>query len=191
MIIVVDYGLNVQEYVHVVRTEGIGALEIPDRKLECPFCEDRHRLTLNGSYSRQMVTENVSEWTKVRQGFCKNGKGSVSFLPPFVPRGKQHSWEVIGTYLWEREVNGRSEKTAMEAATKVNPSRQKGAYWSRCFRKKVVLIQAYVSSLWGRVDEPLYPRKLVRVLRQGFARGGEALARHNQRMHERIGVWLL
>ena len=196
MQIIVDFGLDVQQYHALVMTLGVRGLVIEAQFLWCPFCKGKkkkHRLWRHGSYERFVVVAELDVAITilvVRLYCCKKGQ-TVSLLPHFLAPRKQHTWEVMGTYFSKIEIEGCSRVAAMEAATKIKPSRQKGAYWSRCLEENLVQIQTYLSGIRPRLAGAPCPSTLLKALRRGYKTLGEALARHNLMMHKMHGVWLL
>jgi hypothetical protein len=187
---IVDFGLDVHGYVDVVREKGIGALKVPGWALECPWCQDRHRLNLHGSYGRYATSKEAADWTDVRRALCKPTGQTVSFLPQCLAPKKQHSFEVIGVY-YEGRLVGLSQQAAMEQATRVNPSRQKGACWERCLSRGRARGEVYLGSGRREPGRGSLDGSYIRRLREGFKSLGQALAVHNRRIRERLGVWLL
>lgn len=191
MQIIVDFGLGVQGYLELVRREGVRGLPVPEGARECPFCEDGHRLRRHGSYGRGVVKQRESDETRVIRLLCEVMGRTVSLLPHFLAPGKQHTWEVIGTYLEGRHLEGGTKVAAMEAATQVYAARQKGSYWTKCLEENGVRIQSYLGTIRSRVCSSPTASALVEALARGFPSLAEALAVHNLRIRQRLGVWLL
>ena len=187
---IVDFGLDGQGYVDLVRDKGVGGLAIPDWALECPWCPDRHRLRRHGSYGRYATSKEAADRTRVLRLLCKARGQTVSLLPLCLAPKKQHTFEVIGVY-YEGRLVGLSKQAAMERATRVNPSRQKGAYWERCLTEGRARAEIYLGSGRRESSTGSLDASYVRRLKQGFKSLGRALAVHNRRIRERFGVWLL
>lgn len=188
---IVDFGLGIKQYVDLVRERGVRGLGIPEGALVCPFCEDGHRMSLHGDYERFAAERDWTELTRIRRLLCTRTGRTVSLLALCLAPGKQHTWDVIGCYLTTRILDGLSQQAAMAMATKVNPSRQKGAYWEQCLKRGRIKGETYLGS--GRRDPSLGHRmaSYVRHLKRSFICLGDALAFHNCRIRERLGVWLL
>ena len=190
MQIIVDFGLNFQQYFDLVMTKGVGALVIPGWCLICPFCKKAHFLKKNGSYERNAVDKTLAVILPIRKLLCVSTGQTVSLLPHFLAPGKQHTWEVIGSYLYAREILGWTGKAAMKAATQINPSRQKGESWSRKIKGKLAVIQTYLAGIRPRAVFPT-EKSILKALGHRFQSLAEALAFHNAHIRERMGVWLL
>lgn len=188
---IVDFGLGIKQYVDLVRERGVRGLRILEGVLACPFCEDGHPMRLHGDYERFAADRDWTELTRIRRLLCARTGQTVSLLPLCLAPGKQHTWVVIGSYLGGRLIWGLSPREAMENATRVNPSRQKGEYWERCLIDGRAKGEAYLGS--GRRESssggPM--ASYIRHLKRGFKSLGDALAFHNRRIRERLGVWLL
>jgi hypothetical protein len=187
---VIDYGVDVQGYVKRVRERGVWGLGVPEEALECPWCEEGHRLHRHGSYERYASWAEGAEQTQIGRLLCEVVGRTVSLLPACLAPRKQHSWAVVGRYF-EGRVSGLSQRGAMEAATRVNPSRQKGAYWEHCLMEGRVRAEASLFRGRRQGSRGHEMASYVHRLRQGFPSLGEALAMQNRRLHERLGVWLL
>ena len=190
MQIIVDFGLDGQGYVDLVRDKGVGELAIPDWALECPWCPDRHRLTRHGSYGRYATSKEAADRTRILRLLCKARGQTVSLLPQCLAPKKQHTFEVIGVY-YEGRLVGLSQQAAMERATRVNPSRQKGAYWEQCLIGGRAKAEAYLGSGRRESSSSGPMASYIRHLKRGFKSLGDALAFHDRRIRERLGVWLL
>jgi hypothetical protein len=138
-----------------------------------------------------VVTQEEATTTWIRRLLCAVIGRTVSLLPEFLAPGKQHTWEVMGKYLQGRHMEGLTKVAAMEAATRVNPTRQKGSYWTGCLEDNGLRIQSYLSTSRPRVPSGPTASALVQALAKGFPCLAEALAQHNLRMRQRLGVWLL
>lgn len=191
MQIVVDFGLGSKEYVGLVSERGVAGLTIPDWVLWCPFCEKKHKLQFHGSYGRFATDGKTSQWTYLRRLYCVIKRLTVSLLPSCLAPWKHHSFEVIGDYFEGRIVAGLSQTAAMEKATKINPSRQKGAYWEQCLIDGRPNGEAYLGSGRRESFRGNTLASYIRHLKRGFKSLGDALAFHNRRIRERLGVWLL
>jgi len=185
---IVDFGLDVKEYVNLVSRLGVRALVIPVQFMLCPFCREPHRLWHHGSYSRFMDDGEQVHKSQILCLFCPIEGKTVSLLPHFLMPRKQATCKVMETYFTKRHIEGLPQAVAMAAATKTNPSRQKGAYWDRCLEKKAPVLMAHLRP--RRTEEGALLPRLVRHLLHGFASPGEALCVHNQRLHARFSVWL-
>ncbi|HEM61828.1 MAG TPA: hypothetical protein ENO24_06025 [Chloroflexi bacterium] len=186
---IIDFGLDVKGYVDLVSREGVRGLAIPEEARECPFCPESHRLENHGRYGR-FIDE--GEWVYkawILRLLCVIEGKTVSLLPSFLAPKKQATWKVIGTYFSKRHIEGLPQEAAMAAATKTNPSRQKGAYWDHCLEKNAARALGYLRP--QRTQEGSLLPRLVHHLHQGFTTLGDALLVHNQRLHARFHVWLI
>lgn len=188
---IVDFGLGIKQYVDLVRGRGVRGLRIPEWALGCPFCEDSHPMRLHGGYERFATDGDWTERTKIRRLLCMRRDRTVSLLPLCLAPGKQHTWAVIGSYLSGRLILGQSPREAMENATRVNPSRQKGEYWERCLIDGRAKGEAYLGSGRREASSSGPMASYIRHLKRSFTSLGDALAFHNRRIRERLGVWLL
>lgn len=186
---IVDFGLDVKEYVDLVSRLGVSALVIPAQFMLCSFCPKPHRLRRHGSYSRFIDDGEEVHKGQILRLFCPIEGKTVSLLPQFLMPHKQATCDVIGTYFTKRHMEKLPQAVAMAAATKTNPSRQKGAYWDQCLAKKAPILMAHLRP--RRTEEGALLPRLVRHILHGFASPGKALCVHNQRLHARFSVWLL
>jgi hypothetical protein len=188
---VIDFRLEVQGYVRLVGELGIGGLRVPEGARRCPFCEDGHWMRGHGSYGRFATGKDTAERTRVRRLYCKRTGRTVSLLALCLAPRKQHSFGVIGDYLEGRVVWGLSQRRAMERATKVNPSRQKGSYWEQCLIRGRSKAEVYLGSGRRHSSRGGLVASYIHRVQQGFKTLGQGLAIHNRRIHEQLGVWLL
>jgi hypothetical protein len=191
MQIVVDFGLGCKQYVKFVRERGIAVLPIPDWALECPFGHGKHRLRRHGSYRRWATSKDSSDLTEAVRLLCVLKGWTVSLLPLCLAPKKQHDWIVIGQYLQGRLIENLSRIEAMQRATTVNPSRQTGEYWERCLIRGRPKAETYLGSGRRESFRGNTVASYIRHLKEGFKSLGDALAFHNRRIRERLGVWLL
>ena len=176
---IIDFGLDVQGYVDLVKVVGVGALVLPEWAWRCPFCKDRHKLSRHGSYWRYVITRRDIHQTRIRRLLCEVHGKTVSFLPSFLAPGKQHCLGVMGRFFEER-MKEKSLEEAIEAATQNRPSKKKGQYWERSLEAKSSVTQTYLAGLRRR--ERKGTTMLQRIM-TGFKTMAEALMAHNLRMH--------
>ena len=178
---------------------GKKSLHIPDGADMCPFCEPSHPMRRHGTYSRTAVTAGEVFCVAVLRLLCAATGHTVSLLPDFLLPRKQHVVVVVAAFFTGWALKGLSLTASVHQATSSYPSRQKGAYWVRCFDRNLPKTRSYMASVRPRQTPPapspgrLRDRvaRVLDVLREGFHSLSSAFEFHSRNMHALIGVALL
>ena len=189
-----------EDFKEYIELGNFPRLPIPEK---CPDCNGVGTLVRNGYYERWCNTETEECRLRIGRVRCTNKSCRVShaLLPGFLLPYRQSTAKVVEIFVRVYLFAGKTLDEAMQAATKSNPARQKGASWIKSLAGKFREIRDYASRLiprfWCREDPPgnrMHLRKLYRLLKMLFARFdqvGSALARISFQFYKQMGKRLV
>ena len=171
---------------------------VSESSLECPFCEEKHRLRLHGHYQRCVLLEDGrTERVPVRRLLCARAGRTVSLLPSFCIPRRQHGPAILGTFL-AGYAEGKSLLGALRTSRPDAPGHSVAQSLRNGFLARGARIRTYLTRLRARaVEPPTSPpgfrrevSALLAGLCLGFVKVAEAFIDHGVGLHamQQIGL---
>jgi hypothetical protein len=159
---------------------------------KCPFCGNGHALVLHGWYFRQAILPAGEGCRRipVRRLRCLATGRTVSLLPAFCIPRRQHGPGVLGLFLVNLFLRGRTLMESLRLARGEAPSHGVAQGLRDGFRRRCGRICEYLAGLGGPAVGTERLPSVVERLRTGHRQIGPAFVAHGRALHAASGVGL-